>query len=82
MSLLTRREKKIIYSHLLEFFLIGLAMGIIEDILAIYFATDDPITWRTFKVAFLVALPFAFISEIIVDIKLLRHIIGKVRKRK
>ena len=68
-------EKKRVISHLIEFFFVGLLMGIVEDILAIKFATNAKITFDTFKVAFLVALPFAFISELLVDSKTIRKIL-------
>lgn len=54
-------------TRLLEFFIIGLALGIIEDLLAIKFATGEPITFKVFVIAALVALPFAALSELIVD---------------
>lgn len=66
-------EKRRVATHLVEFFIVGLAMGIVEDLLAIHFATDAPITFRTFKVAFWVALPFAVISELLVDQKFFRR---------
>lgn len=68
---LNKEEKKRITSHLIEFFLVGLVMGITEDLLAIHFATDAQITFKTFIVAFLVALPFAIISELLVDLKII-----------
>lgn len=58
-------------------------MGITEDLLAIHFATDAKITIHTVKVAFFVALPFAIISEILVDMKILRKAWHKIcNKRK
>lgn len=69
--------KRKILTHLIEFFFIGLVMGVIEDILAIHFATDAQITPRTFLIAFIVAVPFAFISEIIVDLKFFRRFVFK-----
>lgn len=53
--------------RLLEFFLVGLVLGIVEDLLAIKFSTGAAITWKTVQVASLVALPFAIFSELIVD---------------
>ncbi len=50
-------------------------MGVTEDLLAIHFATDAVITPHVFKVAFLVALPFAMISELLVDSKLFRRLL-------
>ena len=74
--------KRKIVSHVLEFFFVGLLMGIFEDLLAIHFATDAKITFEVVKVAFFVALPFAFLSEILVDYGVFRGILkGKNGKR-
>ena len=51
----------------LEFFLIGVVLGIIEDVLAIKFATGESITPKVILIVFLVALPFAIVSEYVVD---------------
>jgi uncharacterized membrane-anchored protein len=51
----------------IEFFLIGVIMGITEDVIAIWFATGEKITFHVVWVVFLVALPFAIISEYVVD---------------
>ncbi len=67
-----KKNRRTVVSHLIEFFFVGLVMGITEDMLAIYFATDEPISMETFWVAAAVAIPFAIISEIIVDMKILR----------
>lgn len=57
-----------IKTHLLEFFVIGVVFGILEDVLAIVFYegvfTIDP---KMFYVAAAVAIPFAIISELVVD---------------
>jgi hypothetical protein len=71
----TTQDKKRIVSHLVEFFFVGLLMGVVEDVLAIKLATNAQITLDTFKVAFLVALPFAFISELLVDSSTIRKIL-------
>ena len=42
-------------------------MGVVEDLIAVSFATDSKINFNVIFVVFLVALPFAFISEIVVD---------------
>jgi hypothetical protein len=55
--------------RLLEFFVIGLLLGIVEDLLAITWATDAKIDLRVIGIAFIVALPFAILSEIVVDQK-------------
>lgn len=51
----------------LEFLLFGVAIGIIEDLIAIKFATGDPITWGVIGIAIVVAIPFAFLGEVIID---------------
>lgn len=53
--------------RLLEFLLIGLLMGTGEDLIAVLLATGEPFTWKILGVVFLVALPFAYISEYVVD---------------
>ncbi len=55
--------------RILEFFLVGLVMGISEDLIAIHFATDAVITFDVIIVAAAVALPFAIFSELVVDWK-------------
>lgn len=52
-------------------------MGITEDMIAIKLATNEPFTFETFKIAALVAIPFAFISEILVDMKVFKKIFKK-----
>lgn len=54
-------------NRFLEFFLVGLALGVIEDLIVIALATDKQIDLNVFTVAFFVALPFAIFSELIVD---------------
>lgn len=51
----------------LEFALIGVVMGTIEDSIAVYFVTGEPVTFNTLWIIVIVALPFAFISEYVVD---------------
>lgn len=53
--------------RLIEFAVVGVVMGTAEDLLAVSLATDDAFSWHILWVVFLVALPFAFISEIVVD---------------
>lgn len=59
-----RHKNKI---RLIEFLIIGIVFGIAEDLFAIIMATGKEFEWRYLLVATLAALPFAFISEIIVD---------------
>jgi len=51
----------------LEFLIFGVAIGVIEDLIAIYFVTGEPFTWRVVMIAVAVAIPFAFIGEVIID---------------
>lgn len=53
--------------RLVEFLIIGVVMGTLEDLIAVFAATDAKFSWNVLIVVFLVALPFAFISEIVVD---------------
>ena len=59
-------NKKVL-ERFLEFFLIGLVLGIIEDIIAVTLSTGAPITWKMIGIIALVALPFAAFSELVVD---------------
>lgn len=58
---------KINFHRLLEFFVVGLVLGVTEDMIAITLATDKVIDMKVFLIAFFVALPFAVFSELIVD---------------
>ncbi len=49
----------------LEFFVFALAMGILEDIVAVGVVTGKPITIRTLGIVTLVAIPFALIGEVL-----------------
>jgi hypothetical protein len=80
LSLVSNIDKRRVVARFVEFFFLGLVMGIVEDILAIYFATDAEITFDTFVVATLVALPFAVLTEFLADLKLFRKVLG-VKKR-
>lgn len=51
----------------IEFFLVGIVMGMAEDVIAVWFSTGEKITFRVIWVVFLVALPFAILSEYVVD---------------
>ena len=50
-----------------EFLVFGIAVGVVEDLIAISVANDATITWRVFVVVVLVAIPFAFLGEVLVD---------------
>ncbi len=51
----------------LEFLIFGVVVGVIEDLTAFYFAIGNPITFQVVLVALAVAVPFAFVGEIIID---------------
>ena len=53
--------------RILEFLVVGLVMGISEDLLAVWLTTGESITWSVFGMVFAIALPFAFLSEFVVD---------------
>lgn len=50
-----------------EFLIIGVAMGTVEDLIAVKLATGATIEPRMIGVIVLVAIPFAAFSEMIVD---------------
>lgn len=53
--------------RLLEFFVIGIVFGVTEDLLAVVIATDAAVTPEVLVVVVLIAIPFAIISELVVD---------------
>lgn len=59
-----KRDK---WLRIIEFLIIGVLLGVIEDIIAILLATNSSFSWRIVFIAFFVALPFAFFSELVVD---------------
>lgn len=63
-----------------EFVIMGIILGMIEDLLAITFATDSEITIKTISIVFLSALPFAIVSELIVDSKRFNDFMKKIFK--
>jgi len=62
---MSRIEKT--FFRFLEFFVIGFALGVGEDLVAIHFGTNATITLDTIFIAALVTLPFAIFSELVVD---------------
>jgi len=52
--------------RLIEFFIIGVIAGVTEDLIAVY-ATTGQFSLKILWIVILVALPFAIISELIVD---------------
>ncbi len=55
------------FRRIIEFFIIGIIFGITEDMIAVMVATDAKFSWEILWVVTLVAIPFAIISELIVD---------------
>lgn len=60
---LTRLKKL----RLAEFLIIGVVMGVTEDLIAVKLATGEKIDLQILFIVLLVALPFAVVSELIVD---------------
>lgn len=42
-------------------------MGIAEDVIAVYFVTGEPISWRIIQIITLITIPFAAFGELLVD---------------
>jgi hypothetical protein len=74
------KTKKHVVVRLVQFFFLGVVMGVTEDLLAIHFSTDAKITPHVFKVALIIAVPFAFISELLADSGIFRRLIKNNRK--
>lgn len=51
----------------IEFLVIGVALGIIEDMIAIMLITGESFNLRMLGIVVMVAVPFAAFSELIVD---------------
>ena len=51
----------------LEFLVFGIIVGIAEDLITISVATDATISWRVVAIVVSIAIPFAFLGEILVD---------------
>ena len=51
----------------LEFLLIGIVLGVTEDLIAVKLATGEPITLQMILIIGAVAVPFAAFSELVVD---------------
>ncbi|MEX1063984.1 MAG: hypothetical protein WD898_01270 [Candidatus Paceibacterota bacterium] len=60
---MTHRKK----FRILEFIIFGLIVSLIEDLIAIKFATEADITFDIVWITFLVVIPFAIVGELIVD---------------
>jgi len=64
-----------------EFLIFGILIGITEDLIAIKFATGEPITFKIIGIVILIAIPFAVLGEVIFDridfASMLKRLFGK-----
>lgn len=74
---MTKEEKRRVVFRFAVFFILGLALGLVEDLIVIKLATDARITLHVVEVALLVAFPFAVISEIFIDFHLFKSLFDK-----
>ena len=68
----------------MEFLLIGVVMGTVEDLIAVKLATGQTIEPRMIFVVVAVAIPFAAFSELIVDrpdMQFMRKTAQKIEKK-
>lgn len=65
-----------------ELLIFGIVLGITEDLIAVKIVTGEPITMRVIGIIILIAIPFAFIGEIMVDRIDFVQIFQKLFKRK
>ena len=54
-------------ARFLEFLVIGILMGVTEDLIAIRLTTDEPFTAEMVLIVVLVAIPFAAFAELVID---------------
>lgn len=54
-------------ARFLEFLVIGILMGVTEDLIAIRLTTDEPFTAEMVLIVVLVAVPFAAFAELVID---------------
>ncbi len=69
-------------NRILEFLIVGLLFGVIEDIIAISLATDKVIDLKVLLITFAAAFPFAFISELVIDHDKVQQFLKKYLKGK
>ncbi|HPN14556.1 MAG TPA: hypothetical protein PLF71_00340 [bacterium] len=50
-----------------ELLVFGIAVGVIEDLIAIKFATNEPITYSVVAIVVIIAIPFAVLGEVVFD---------------
>ncbi|MFB6089333.1 MAG: hypothetical protein ABEK36_06145 [Candidatus Aenigmatarchaeota archaeon] len=54
-------------NRIAEFLLIGILMGVMEDLLAVKLTTGADLDFRIIGIVILISLPFAILSELVVD---------------
>lgn len=62
---ISKKAKRI--EVMLEFLIFGIVIGVVEDILAVFITTGEPITFRIVGLVIMIAIPFAIIGEIFAD---------------
>lgn len=50
-----------------EFFIFGIVIGVVEDLIAVKLTTGYSITWHTVGIVILITIPFAVIGELVID---------------
>lgn len=50
-----------------EFLFFGIIVGVVEDLIAVTLVTGEMITWRIVGIVVAIAIPFAFLGEVLVD---------------
>ena len=53
--------------RIIEFLIIGVLFGLVEDVIAVRAVSDVAIDFRVLMTILAVAIPFAIISELVVD---------------
>lgn len=65
-----------------EFLLVGVVLGVIEDMLAVMLVTGESFNLQMLGIVLMVALPFAAFSELIVDSnesKIIEKVAGRIK---
>lgn len=65
MGIILVKIKKLFF--FLQFLILGIGLGIVEDLIAVYFATGEGISFRIVGIITVVAIPFAAFGELVVD---------------
>ena len=67
LKLLKLSKKHKLLEIFMEFLVVGIILGVFEDLIVLYLSTGASITLRSIRIAVLVAIPFAFVGEVLVD---------------